>query len=458
MKKLLFFPMSFLFLGSVFMCEPETSPTKGAFLMWQIPGSGVSLPIYIYQNEKQVAYIPDTSLQVFAGSYTPGVTNATYDLYYQKSKQWYSCTFVLSKGSVAASTTTCPGAVINSPVTQNGATSNVYTVAFGTTAWKAVKKKPTNPTKTSYSNRTITFENNTAYPVIQIGEACSLSNGKNSTPSCQNTAIVATIQKNSSYVVTVGLNGLDSAAFHLSSYCTAGSVAECKTAPTVDQCNGANPQPPANWVCTGGYFTGQSPYATKIEFTILKVITGIPKGSSNIDISAVDGYNVGVRLYPSSPEYCTYSVPPENSNVLGAGYYSTKNSLAQVVPKSDTSLSTMCTSSSQLPLNYKGPTKPWVLSKTSTKGAFEGCMSPCTYAKLNGTGNADQFCCTGQYSTPGSCDVAPGDIGANTSTYNTNIQNSSQFKNVYGFAYGDAGSDYACPPDTNFVVEFVSKD
>lgn len=446
---------SLISANGVFAAEAQ------AYLMWQIPGAGVSLPVYVYQNGAQVSYIPSDSLQVFAGAYTPGVTNATYDLYYQSGPQWHGCTLVLTNGSVA-STSTCTGAVINPPVTQNGATSNVYTVGFGALAWPVATKPVPCPVTTDYGSRTITFKNNTKYPMIQIGESCNPKNATNSAPSCKNTPIVATIAKGKSHVVTVGLTGLNSAAFYLSSFCTAGPAAACGTPPTITQCSGATPTPPANWVCTGGYFPGQTPYATKIEPTILAVTNGVPNGASNVDVSAVDGYSVGVKFYPASPAYCTYTVPPENSNALGAGYYSANAPFAQLVPASNTSLATQCAGSSQLPAAYKGKKKPWTLSKLSSTGVFEGCMSPCTYATANvrsggvTSGMVNQFCCIGSYNTPDSCNVTAGKVGANTSTYNTKIQKSAQFQNVYGFAFGDAGSDYACPPETNFVVEFVS--
>lgn len=437
--------------------------STASYLMWQLPGgSSISLPVYVYQGGKQVAYIPSDSLQIFAGKYTAGKTNATYQLYYQDSSAaWHGCSLVIKKGSVVGAKS-CPGAVINPPVTQNGATSNVYTAVFGATSWPALNNAPASPTALTYSHRTITFKNNTNYQMIQIGESCSTSNGKNKAPSCQNTPIVATINKGKSFVVTVGHDGLDSAAFYVSSYCTASSVSGCGTPPTVANCSTQTPTPPKNWVCTGGYFPGQRPYATKIEPTILTVTNGVPAGASNVDVSAVDGYSLGVRLYPSPAAYCTYTVPPENSNVLGAGYYGTKNPLAKVQPKKADSLSKLCADSSQLPSGYKGTDKAWDLSMVSAGGKFEGCMSPCTYAKANENGSSitkdtvDQFCCIGSYGNPSSCDAGKGKVGANTSTYNTNILNSAMFKNVYGFAYGDAGSDYACPPDTNFVVEFVS--
>jgi hypothetical protein len=438
------------------------------YLMWQMPGSSISLPVYVYSGGSQVSYIPSDSLQVFVGPYTKGKTNGSYQLYYQSSSTWYSCNLALKAGSIDSKNTTCPGAVINPPASQNGANSNVYTVGLAATSWTAQTNGPNNPVATDYSKRTLTFTNNTQYAKIQIGESCNPANATNSAPSCQNSPIIATIAQGASHTVTVGLQGLNSAAFYMSSYCTSAAAA-CGTPPTVAQCSSTpTPTPPANWVCTGGYFPGQVPYATKIEPTILAVTNGVPNGASNVDVSAVDGYSIGVKFYPASPAYCTYTVPPENSNVLGAGYYSQQSPLAQLVPTSGTALAKMCAASSQLPAKLapsrkkRTPPTPWNLVKASTSGQFAGCMSPCTYATAN-LGNNDitqdtvnQFCCTGSYNTPGTCDVPPGSIGANTSTYNMNIQKSSQFKNVYGFAYGDAGSDYACPAETNFVVEFVS--
>ncbi len=464
-----------LVLG-LFACLSAHAATQN-YLMWQLPGAGISLPVYVYSGGSQVSYIPSNSLQVFVGTYTPPGTSkagktlgtsGSYSLYYQNATQWYTCSLVLNNGGVDASST-CTGAVINPPATQNGASSNVYTVALPAIAWPAAKTAPVSPTATSYSNRTISFQNNTQYPMIQIGESCNPKNASNSAPSCQNTPIVATITQGTPYVVSVGTQGLNSSAFYMSSFCTAATVAACGTAPTVAQCSSSPnpPSPPAGWVCTGGYFAGQNAYATKIEPTILAVTSGVPNGASNVDVSAVDGYSVGVKFYPASPTYCTFTVPPENSNVLGAGLYSKAAPLAQIAPTSTSSLQTMCQASSQLPhktLPKRGQKRwgaAWNLSIISG-GNFAGCMSPCTYATANlGSNGVTQsdvntFCCQGDKNTPGTCDAAPGHVGANTSSYNRNIQTSSQFQNVYGFAYGDAGSDYACAPETNFVVEFIS--
>lgn len=148
--------------------------------------------------------------------------------------------------------------------------------------------------------------------------------------------------------------------------------------------------------------------------------------------------------------YCTYTVPPEGSNILGAGLYTSSAPAAQIFASSatTTNLKTLCQNSSQLPPSGSGTA--WSLSV----GNFTGCMSPCTYAKQFEPAQADQFCCSGSYDTPATCDATSGsETAANTSTYVDNVY--KNFQNVYPYAYGDAGSDYACEADKSYVVDFV---
>lgn len=443
-----------LTLGLFCLAAPIAQVVAQDYLMWQLPPTKISFPVYIYQGGNKIGFIPSDSLQYFAGEYTAGITNATYDLYYSSGTQWHGCKLVLKNGSVdnTRGNTTCTGAVINKPVNQNGALSNVYTTGFGAYAWPTTTA-PSKPTKTDYNNRKVKLVNNTIHPFIQVGESCSASVGNNKAPSCQTNPIIATIANtnaSNTHIITVDKDGLNSSAFYMSAYCAGIKAADCGTAPTTTQC--AHGKPTKNWVCTGGYFVGQTPYASKIEPTILTVTNGVPDGASNVDISAVDGYNTTVKLYPESGEYCTYTVPPENSNVLGAGYYDATTPLAEINPSGG--LKALCTKSSQLPAGYAGKVNAWNLLKTDTAEDFEGCLSPCAYAEKYSPVDAPRFCCKPPFHSPETCNATKDEIGANTSTYNTNVV--SSFKNVYGFAYGDAGSDYACPPETNFVVEFIS--
>jgi hypothetical protein len=455
MMKKIFLGLRLSLLFSLFLVNSVSATTQD-YLMWGLPSEGVMFPVYVYQAGKQVGFIPSLISKEFVGEYTKGKTSGSYKLYYKNNENWYACDFVLSKGSITSNS--C-GAIIVKPTQKK---SNVYTLALGGINWNPTSKPKSKPVSPDYSQRAIIFKNETKYPMIQIGEGCTTA----STNNCQTKPIIATINQGESYTLKVGLKSLVSSAFYMSSYCTAGSVAGCGKKPKIKQCNKPPcttpiPKTPAkNWVYTGGYFVGQTTYATKIEPTILAIgENNIPVGASNIDVSAVDGYNVSVLVYPATPKYCTYTIPPEGSSVQGAGYYLKSKPLASIA-STMRSLETMCKNSSQLPGEPSKKETKWNLEVLSPSDTFEGCMSPCQYATVNNwqngvtQKNVNQFCCQNSYNTFQTCIVPSGNLGANTSTYNQEV--TSNFQNVYGFAFGDAGDNYGCPGDASFVVEFVS--
>ena len=401
-------------------------------LMWQMPDSGIKFPVYVLKNAHQSVYLYSPSQQSILGEYDKNTTTATYDLYYESNNtQWHSCKLSLKSGGIDSKTTTCPGAVINKPLPK----SNVYTITVASTAWPSTSIKPV-PNLPFYSDRNITFKNNTAYDKIRIGQVCTKSKNPNNSK-CKNSQKRWEIAKGDTQVFqfdTVydkNLTGLISTAFTVTAYKQAGK-----------------------WIETGGYGVAQTPYATKIELSALPIDENnvsfpVPQGNTNFDISVVDGYNISAKAYPIGGGYCTYTVPPENSNILGAGYYDKNNSLASI-----STSETLCDNSSQLPKNYSGKIPEWNLTKKTKTGMYEGCLSPCTYAKLDNNSSQDKFCCTGSsYGTPSKCDQAKGLIGANTSTYVTNLD-SNYSTHVYRFAYDDAIGDFACPPDTSIAVIF----
>ena len=415
----------------------HAAATTTSYLMWQLPGSAISFPVYVYQNDTQVDYLYATTQQAFLGDYAPGATNANFTLYYQDSNAaWHGCNMVLTNGQIAT-TTTCPGAVINKPV----ANSNVYTLAMGAIAWPAIDQAPTNPTNVDYAKRKITFKNDTQYAQIRIGEHCTVSaNPDNS--NCANNLNLYEIAKGESATFYVDGDGTTPAQTPLAGLTSYGfTVTAYKKSASDD------------WVETGGYGKGETPYATKIEFThkAVPIKNGAPspEGSTNFDISAVDGYNISVTGYPAKPTYCTYTVPPENSNILGAGKYGPDIFLARITDSEKT-----CQSSSQLPQGYNKGDAPakWDLTVTSN-GKYQGCMSPCSYAKVNNDSNQDLFCCAGKYKSSKTCDQATGVIGANNSTYVTNLAPPVS-THVYRFAYDDAIGDFACPAQTDFMIIF----
>ena len=421
---------------------PSATPFSAPnLLMWSLPNTKIQYPVYVYKNGSQVNYIPSAAAQAFIGAYptnstppAPGGDDGVYNLYYQSGGTWYGCNVSLLSGNIVASETTCRGTVINPP---KASTSNVYTLAMGSYPWAATTA-PTSPSApTGYTNRSITFINNTTHSYIRVQGTCA------DFAVCSSGYDTSLANGGGSASITVGSAAMTSGAFYVTGYCDGGT---CGTYPT------------GPWVATGGHSSGDNgghPYATKVEPTFLVINSGTPTGASNIDVSAVDGYNIGVQLYPTGAaggNYCTYTVPPENSNVLGAQLYSSTAVLAQV--PNGTALQTLCQNSSQLPPSSTN-TK-WALSVIN--GSFTGCMSPCTYAtKTYGASSqlANQYCCTGSYNTPATCNATSANaIAANTSTYVINVYNT--FQNIYPFAYGDAGSDYVCPADTSFVANFIS--
>ncbi|WP_394391524.1 thaumatin family protein [Shewanella woodyi] len=409
--------------------------TTSDYLMWQLP-SNVNFPVYVYSDGKQTDYLYGHTQQAFLGRFNPSSTNASYALYYQGTdSNWHSCNLTISDGNIIASdNNSCPGAVINLPASG----SNVYTVAFGAFRWPGTNPA-VNPKNTHYGKRKITFKNDTKYSEIQIGEICTVSVNPHN-PNCRNTQSLFRIKQGNSIDFVIDNKsqegthypaGLDSYAFTLTAF----------------------KDSKGKWVNTGGYGTGETPYATKIELTTKAVNTNssgqeFPQGSTNFDVSAVDGYNVSVVAYPAAGAYCTYTVPPENSNILGAGYYSKNNPLGALYISPE-----ICANSSQLPTATK--TGTWDLSLIADSGDFIGCMSPCTFAKLNNNAKKDMFCCTGSYNTPASCDQPSGVEGANNSRYVTNLTPPTS-NHIYRFAYDDAIGDFACPAETDFIISFLS--
>jgi hypothetical protein len=418
---------------------PPSAPQN--LLMWALPSTHIQYPVYVYKSGTQVNFIPSSAAQAFIGAYptnstppAPGDDNGIYNLYYQSGGSWHGCNVSLLNGAIVASETTCLGVVINSP---HAPTSNVYTLAMGSYAWPLTSAPSSPSIPSGYSSRSITFINNTTHNYIRVQGTCS------GLAACSSGYDVSLANGGGSTSISVGSAAMISGAFYVTGYCDGGT---CGTYPT------------GPWVATGGHSpsdNGGHPYATKVEPTFLVINGGTtPTGASNIDVSAVDGYNIGVKLYPTGTlggNYCTYTVPPENSNILGAQLYSSTAVLAQV--PNGTALQTLCQNSSQLPPS--STETQWSLSVIN--GSFAGCMSPCTYAtKTYGASSqlANQFCCTGSYNTPATCDATSANtVAANTSTYVINVYDT--FQNIYPFAYGDAGSDYACPADTSFVADFI---
>lgn len=438
-----------------------------SYLMLNFPTT-VTFPVYIYQQQatgvlNQITYLAGSSQNLFLSAYDPTSTSGNYVFYYadSASKSGYVyCTLSLSNGQIASSTNQCPGITSNSitqfpVVSANGGAEfiqpNAYALNVGQGTWADAPTAPPSPQATDYNQpRTFTFVNNTQYKAIRIGMACTTANNSHN-PNCQNVSDLFAsefpngLPQGQPAVFTIDNKtaekgnypaGLDSAAFYVSAF---------------QNSNGA-------WVNTGGYEANpesKHPYATKMELTWQGIKADPNKGplkwvqNTNLDVSAVDGYNFGVILYPAFPSYCLSTIGGESTNAMGVNIYSQQNPIAQLLPQNNESLSALCSSSSQLPTNGSGTA--WNLSLLSSNGDFKGCYNPCSYAVANGLPQTtiDQYCCTGSDATWQSCKVA------GTSSYVTNM-NPPISTGIYRFAYDDATGDFGCPGMTNYVVSIVS--
>ena len=409
------------------------------YIMWQIPPQNVTFPVYVYSGGSQVDYIYSTKQQAFLGPYSSS-SNYSYSLYFFDGTNWNSCNIVITSGQIVngPGNTTCPGAVINPPQSYVGSISNVYYLTFGSSNFPTVSSSAPKPAPSApnyAAGRRFKFINNTSYATIQIGMICTQAVNLNST-NCLNTENLAQIPKGQSFTFVVDqptdtsptqLPGLISFGFHMSAY--------QKTAKS-------------SWITTGGYGPGGTPYATKIEPTVLPINNNaagypIPDGPTNLDVSMVDGYNISVKMWPKGTKYCTFTVPPESSNILGAGAYDTGAPLAIMALNTPQSI---CKSSSQLPSGQKGG---WNLNVRES-GGFKGCRSPCSYATKKYGVKSSQFmqmCC------PATSGYGPTDCPAANTSWVSNLAE-PQSTNVYRFQYDDAASDYACPADSEFRIEF----
>lgn len=416
------------------------APTA-CFVMLTVPSTGpVNYPVYVFtQNpdgsQTQYGVYFFSGQQFFLAQYSATLTQ-TYNLYYQdNNKTWRGCTLSLTNGQLTGGT--CPGATFSlDPATASGTAQGVYNLSMGAQVWPRAKVAPTVIPPT-YQPRTITFTNKTKYPTIWLTESCTQQVSPfcpNVASACQNTTTA--IQQGQPYVLTIDQNGLCSANFYISAY-----------------------QDGSQQISTGG--SGSAAYATLFETTTYPLtlapntnpptpgypVAGVTPvvgiGTATYDVSAATGFNFGMTVYPATPQYCTLTIGGENTQALGAGYYNEQNPLNSLVPTTGLSFEDLCKKSSQNPPGTSSDA--WDLSVVDNAGKFFGCYSLCQYATVNNIGNADQYCCTGNYNQPSTCTAPP------ASSYVINLANNSQ--HIYSFPYNDYVGTQTCSGLTNVNVD-----
>ena len=407
--------------------------SKNNYLQLSTPQAGVSYPIYVYSGPsgsmKQIGFIPNSASPAILGEYTEGM-GAIYSLYYENSGMWYGCTLTIQNGQLVSSgSQPCVGGVLNPP-----AINNIYGLGVGALAFPESSAAPSPAPVNPYNNpplRTITFKNSTGYQSITISEQCTAANNPNlpsPTPKhqlgCPSNSPIATVDANNSVTFQIPNVGLNSANFYVSGY---------------------QPQ-------SGNAVTTDVGSALLFEGTWSPVPYPGNEVTSNLDVSAVNGFNIGVSAYPETPAYCTYTIP-NSSGISEIGYYDSIKPMASLALANNLTLQELCTQSSQT-VTIDGTQVVLNLLQQDSDGNFQSCLNPCTYVtnqQLN-QNIINTYCCINAYNTPATCNAQ--NPGASNSLFTTNLTKYTHA--IYAYAYDDQVGDHACPGLTNFVVDFTT--
>src|SRR3990167_3432011 len=388
----------------------------------------IAYPVFVYNGGPgagdQVSYLYSPHVKMTVGTYVSGQTSGIYQFYFfDINRGWLSCHITLTAGRIDANklATTCLGATLSRDPKFTNAW--VLSTSSSNVAGWSIMNNPLHPS--GYNKRHIIFNNNTSF-WLQIGKSYCPNFS-----TCDNRQTNDSYQKiapSASFIEKLGNAGLNSAVYYLSGYC----FANCGS--------------PQSWFQVGSL--NQHSYATKIEITMFPATEQngmfLPQGESRFRDSVAGGFSgiaaMTVIPFDSSNQsrgaYCKTLVSPGVSKV---DYYSPDHVLAGIFTPNNDSLSSFCAASSYTSASGQS----WSLSVIdSTTGEFNGCLSPCSYAKL--------------YSTPdqkAACSVPK--------AYATNMTNSQhspiegvQFKNVHVVAK-DHAHQLSCPAETGFIVNFM---
>ena len=229
------------------------------------------------------------------------------------------------------------------------------------------------------------------------------------------------------------------------------------------------------WVNTGQK-TGQQPYATKMEWTIFPtepynpprsqqksnadhpIVTNHSIGMTNMDLSAVDGYNIATTLKTSTGAICATARWDSNGKPLPSLYvYTPPDGALSQIPKSGYTLESLC------PTPAPNETLPYKVTDNTTDD-FLGCMSECTYQqelKKDSDGALWACCIKPAYPDSKACTEAKspsgypyGEIYHKDLPYVKNVEQGST--RVYSWSYDDMNGDYSCDPAASFVFTLGS--
>jgi hypothetical protein len=186
-----------------------------------------------------------------------------------------------------------------------------------------------------------------------------------------------------------------------------------------------------NWTYTGRETSGSTQvYATNLEWTLWPQHDQHSMGPTTIDISLVNGFNVGATLTPDRD--CACYIADSEGGVPYFVLYKAGVPMASF-PHPQRAYAALCPEGNEAPIS--GDVK-------------KGCYSSCAKARYHHSPDQDRLCCSGQYNHPSTCTDPPNQ----PYVINTN----SHSVRVYTWAFNDWRGTFTCEPTASFT--FTIKD
>jgi hypothetical protein len=341
---------------------------------------------------------------------------------------WQTCQLgILASGDIATdSSNTCIGAV----KIESSSSPEVSQISLGA-AMFPTPDSPITPSPFPHNyidipTRTISFQNS-----ISDTNICIDTDGSFAHTLCSGQA-VKRINANTTTVYSVPKNGDNSRV---------AQVIGLKKTKGV-----------APWQQTGNNTKG-GVYATNLEWDIYPVeainpvdainpagainqtllsspqITDHSYGPTTIDISLVNGFNVGVSLIPKNDVVCAVSAYENGPSIFNL--YLADQPMAVFPELPDTSIKALC--------------------PTGFNAGKSGCYSQCKQAIATKQSQdiINQNCCSGGYDTYATCAPVINDIYINAVTDNST--------GVYAWPYDDYRGTFTCQGDASFTFKVTAK-
>jgi hypothetical protein len=322
-----------------------------------------------------------------------------YQFWQQKpgdSNCWQSCIVgITAKGELDNVNTTCAGTVTSgAPTVTNG----VPEFTFGA-AMFAQAACGTPPSKRSDTNtvqaRSITFVNDSSAQTLCLQTDSSFEH-----TDCTGANKVT---PQSPYVIS------------------STDLADGKNS-GLGQVSGIQMTDQSDWINTGNK---TQVYSTNLEYTIWPQQTQYTMGPTTIDISLVNGFNVGATL--TADRDCVCSISDKEGATPYFVLYRAGDTLAVFPEPQSSAYSDLCPQGNEVLVS---------------ESAFNGCYSACSKAQID-SADVNQMCCRGDYNSPSACTAPPGtDYVQYTNSHSTR---------VYTWAYNDFRGTFTCEPTASFT-------